>query len=165
MRKILAEKISEQVHDWGHRGLVDDELHARLLRRYSADVSQGRVLLSWLGFFALFMLGSSVLGLIGLALGEAARLLAPFVVAAISWLLWKRGAEMATDPEQRFPISGAVLVTAGLIAAFATLVMLYGLIGGDDFAYAIPAIGILITGMAVFAAYWYGLRWPLTLGV
>ena len=165
MRRIVAEKIADQVHDWGHNGLVDGDLLSRLLARYSTDVTLGRVFLSWLGFIALFMLGMSVLGFIGMALGSLARFLAPFVIGGISWLLWKKGVGMATEPEQRYPTSGAVLVTGGLIGAFAAIIMLYDLTGGDSYRYTIPTVGIVVAGAAIFTAYRYGLRWPLALGV
>ena len=46
MRRIVAEKIADQVHDWGHNGLVDGDLLSRLLARYSTDVTLGRDILN-----------------------------------------------------------------------------------------------------------------------
>lgn len=165
MRRIVAEKIAAEIHEWGHKGLIGEDLQARLTHRYSTDVTLGRLFLNWLGFVALFMLGMSVLGFIGMALGDVARVLAPFVIGGIAWLLWRKGVDMATDPEQRLPTSGAVLVTGGLIGAFAAIVMLYDLTGGENYRYATPTIGIVVAGAAIFTAYRYGLRWPLALGV
>ena len=65
MRKIVADKVAEQVAEWGHRGLIDGELLGQLQSRYETDVSVGRVLLRWLAFLAMAMLGMSVLGFLG----------------------------------------------------------------------------------------------------
>ena len=55
MRIIEAEKLADQISDWGHRGLIDNELLAVLKTRYSTDVTLGGTLLRWLGFLAVKM--------------------------------------------------------------------------------------------------------------
>jgi len=165
MRKIVAEKISGQVADWSHKGLIDAELFSVLSARYRSDVSMGRVFVRWLGFFAVTMLGMSVLGFIGMTMGEASQYLAPFVLGAAAYVLWTKGVEMATDPQQRYATSGAVLVTFSLLVAFSALMTAYLVIGGESGQYAVPTIMALTAGAAVFTAYRYGLRWPLMLGV
>lgn len=165
MRKIVAEKLTDQISDWGHRGLISGELLAILKTRYSTDVTLGRILLRWLGFLAVFMLGMSVLGIISMALGEVALYLAPFVLAAVAYFMWINGTKMATDPEQHYPTSGAVLVTVGLLAGFAALVMLYQLFDGSGMQNVAPYMMLIVGAAAFLTAYRYGLRWPLTLGV
>ncbi len=165
MRKIVAEKLTDQISDWGHRGLIDDELLAVLKSRYSAEVTRGRILLRWLGFLAVFMLGMSVLGAIGIAMGELALYIAPILTAGIACFTWTRGVKMATDPEQHYPTSGAVLVTVGLLAGFASLVMLIPLFDIPAYNNLVPYMMFATGAVAIFTAYRHGLRWPLALGV
>lgn len=165
MGKAVAERMADHVADWHHRGLIDDDLAALLRRRYSVDVTLGRVFLRWLGFLAVFMLGMSLLGLIGMALGEVAAYIAPFALGALAYFMWLKGTQLASHPEQRHATSGAVLVTAGLIAAFAAQLMLYTVLGGSRMPSAVPAMMVTVAAAALFTAYRFGLRWPLTLGV
>lgn len=165
MRKIVAEKLSDQISDWGHRGIINNELLAVLQTRYSTDVTLGRILLRWLGFFAVYMLGMSVLGVISMALGEVTLYLAPFALAAIAYYVWAKGVKMATDTEQHYPTSGAVLVTVGLIAGFTVLILLYELLGGSGIEHLVPYMMLVVGAAAFFTAYSYGLRWPLILAV
>lgn len=165
MRKIVAEKLTDQISDWGHRGLINIELLTILKTRYSTDVTLGKILLRWLGFLAVFMLGISILGVISMALGEVALYLAPFVLAAVAYFMWIKGTKMATDHEQHYPTSGAVLVTVGLLAGFSALVMLYELFDGTGMLNVAPYLMLIVGAAAFFTAYRYGLRWPLTLGV
>lgn len=165
MRNVLAEKVSEQISQWGHRGLIDDQLLALLKARYRSDEAMLGLLLRWLGFFAVWLLGASVIGFIGLSMGKVAEYLIPFVLLAFSFYMWRKGTRMAVDPEQRHPLTGAVLVTVGLIAAFAALLALYALLGGGSMRLAGPILMLVIAGAAFFTAYRYGLRWPLILGV
>jgi hypothetical protein len=165
MRKVVAEKVAGEIAEWGHRGLVDSELIAQLQERYSIDITMGSVLLRWLGFFAVALLAMSVLGLIGMSMGKAAQYLAPFILGALAAGLWIKGTQMASDPLQRFPTSGAVLVTFALFAVFSSLITAYGVFGGDEWRYAVPVLMMVTAATAFFTAYRYGLRWPLILAV
>lgn len=165
MRKVIAEHIANQVGEWGHRGLIDSELTDRLKRRYATDVTMGGVLLRWLGFLAAAMLGSSLLGLLATTFSGLAIYLAPVFFGGLAYLLWRSGTRLASDPEQHYPTSGAVLVTAGLMAGFAALTSAYELTGGAGLENALPWLMLVIGGAAIFTAYRYGLRWPLILGV
>jgi len=165
MRKVVAEKIAGQVANWSHSGLIDAELSAILEARYAINVTMGRVLLRWLGFLAVTMLGMSVLGFIGMTLGEASQFLAPIALGAAAYVLWTKGAAMATEPEQRYPTSGAVLVTFSLMVGFAALMTALVVFGGEDSLSAVTIVMILTSGAAVYTAYRFGLRWPLLLGV
>lgn len=165
MRKVIAEKVAAEIAEWGHRGLIDSALLEQLNERYSVDITMGSVLLRWLGFLAVALLAMSVTGLIGMSLGKAAQYLAPLLLAALAIGLWIKGTQMASDPLQRFPTSGAALVTVGLITAFSALLMTYGVFGGDNWRYAVPVLMLVTGGIAIFTAYRYGLRWPLVLAV
>ena len=165
MRKIVAERIAGQVADWSHNGLIGAELFSILNERYQSDVSMGRVFVRWLGFLAVTMLGMSVLGFIGMTMGEASQFVAPFVLGGAAYVLWIKGVEMATDPQQRYATSGAVLVTFSLLVVFSALMTAYLVFGGESGRYSVPTIMALTAGAAVFTAYRYGLRWPLLLGV
>lgn len=165
MRRPVAEYLAGQAAEWRHRGLIDDELAQTLRQRYAVDASMARVLLRWLGFIALFLLGSSVLGLIGLSLGEVAAYVVPVALGGVAWLAWYQGLRLATDPAQHHATSGVVLVTIGLLAGFAAVAMLYWVLGGRDPELALPAIMALAAGAALVTAYRHGLRWPLLLGV
>lgn len=155
----------DQVSDWAHRGLIDNELLCVLQARYSTDISMGRILLRWLGFLAVFLIGMSLLGFIGLSLGEATLNLAPFVIGGMAFFMWIKGVRMATDPQQRYATSGAVLVTISLLALFATMAIIHLLLERRDLDAIVPYL-MLLTGVAAFfTAYRYALRWPLTLGI
>lgn len=165
MRKIIAKQLADQVADWGHRGLIDKDLSTLLNRRYSVDASMRQLLLRWLGFLAAFMLGMSVIGLVSMSLGEIAAYISPFAVGVLGYCLWLKGTRMATDPEQQYPTSGAVLVTVGLICLFAAQLLLYAVFGGRDIQFVFPAMMLITAAAAFFTAYRFGLRWPLVLGV
>jgi hypothetical protein len=111
------------------------------------------------------MLGMSVLGFIGMGMGEAAQYLAPFVLGGAAYVLWIKGVAMAADPEQQYPTSGAVLVTFSLMVGYAALMTAYLVFGGENLRYSLPITLAITSGAAVFTGYRYGLRWPLLLGV
>jgi len=165
MRRITAEKIADQVSEWGHRGLIGPDLTQLLKQRYAVDATLGGVLLRWLGVIAVALLGASFLGFLSLSVGELALYLALVVLAVLAWVMGRKGVEMATEPRQRFATSGHVLVTASLLAAYAVLVLAYSLMGGSDFASAGPWMLAVVSAGAVLTAYRHGLRWPLVLGL
>lgn len=165
MRTIVSGKIAGEVSEWRHRGLIDDRLAECLAARYDVNISAGRVLLRWLGFFGLLMLCASMLGLVGMAMGELLEILAPVLLSAFAGFLWLRGAQLAADPEQRYPLSGAALLTAGIFgaqSAFMLLIINTGISLPDG---GLPVITLLFSAGAIYTAYRYGLRWPLLLGV
>jgi hypothetical protein len=165
MRKVLAEKVSDQISEWGHRGLVDDNLLTLLKSRYRSDEAMFANLLRWLGFLGVWLLSASIIGVVSMSMGRVAEYLMPIVLLVFSYYLWRKGTRMSVDPEQRHPVTGAVLVTVGLIAAFGALLALYALLGGRSMRLAGPIMMFLVAGAAFFTAYRFGLRWPLILGV
>ena len=165
MRPIVAEKIAGQITEWGHRGLIDSALGARLQQRYQTELTLGQVLLRWLGFFALFMLGTSVLGLVGMVMGDLMMPIASVLLGVVAGAMWLKGATMAADPQQLYPMSGAVLLTTGLIGGLGAFALLYGAVGGNSHNQVFPVIMLLVAGGAFGTAYRYGLRWPLVLAM
>lgn len=165
MRALTAERISREISEWTHQGLIDEALGERLAQRYDSAGRYRDVLMRWLGFFALFLLGSSILGVLGLALGELAEVAAPVVMAMVSGLAWTRGARMAADPLQRYPLTGQILLTAGLLGALATGALINELAGIARLGNAMPVLMMAVAVASVATAYRFGLRWPLVLGL
>ncbi|MGB7302680.1 MAG: hypothetical protein WBD13_00265 [Burkholderiaceae bacterium] len=165
MRKAVAAKIVNEVANWGHAGHVDAGLLKTLQARYGSDITARQVLLRWLGFLALFWLGSSVFGLIGFLLGPLALYLAPFILGGLAFVSWKYGVKLATDPSQHFATSGAVLVTFSFLLMFGALATAYGASGADNWRFVIP-VGMCLTAVgAIITAYRFSLRWPLLIAV
>jgi hypothetical protein len=165
MRAATKAKIVQQVHEWSHARLIDAGLADILLKRYEGGPTALSTALRWLGFFALFLFAQGVLGLIGLMLGEAAIWFAVLLVAAVSAVAWHFGKRFVTDPEQRYPTSGAVLLTAGLIGVFGTLASAFFAAGGEDFGAVYPTFMLVTAAAALATAYRYALRWPLVVGL
>jgi hypothetical protein len=165
MRKAVAEKIADEVAEWGHSGLIDADLQAVLNSRYASEITLGHIFVRWLGFIALMLLAASVLGFIGTMVGEAAAYLAPPILGGAAFILWQKGTAMAVDPTQRYATSGAVLVTFSLFVGFAAMMIFYGLAGGDSNRFAVPVMMLVVSAAALLTAYRFGLRWPLLVGI
>jgi len=165
MRARTKIKVAQEVLNWRHEGLISPEVAQLLATRYETGASLMSTALRWLGFFAVLLLGMSILGLIGLALGEAALYIAPFLLAALSAAAWYFGVQMASNPEQRYPLSGAALLTVGLIGGFGALSLFLLAFAGDVYEEAYPYLMLAIAAAALATAYRYGLRWPLALGI
>ncbi len=165
MKQIIRERLAQEICNWGHEGLINPKQQEMLARRYQVHASLGHVLLRWLGFFALFMLGSSLLGLIGMALGPAATHVAPFVIIGFGAAMWWQGVRFATEPLQRYPISGSVLLTAAFIAILGGLAMMMALFDAQFDRELWSVLMLLTAGLAATTAYRYGLRWPLGLAI
>jgi hypothetical protein len=165
VQAATKEKIAQEVLDWRHEGLIDRDLATLLSARFEVGPRLLSTALRWLGFFALLLFSMSVLGLIGMALGSAAIPFAPLLVGALSGAAWYSGVRMAADPERRFPTSGAVLLTGGLVGLFGTLALAFFAYGDHDFDPVYPAFMLVTALAAVATAYRYSLRWPLALGI
>ncbi len=165
MRKVVSEKLLAEVADWAHRGLISGEQRDQITPRYQDDVTIGRVLLRWVGFFGVFLLGASILGFLGLTMGVAAQYAAPVVLAVAAYFMWTHGVRLATDPLQYYATSGAVLVTVGLITFAAALFAAFSLAETRIDHVTVAFLMLIVAGSAFFTAYRYALRWPLLLGV
>ncbi|HRD49153.1 MAG: hypothetical protein JNK95_03035 [Candidatus Competibacter sp.] len=163
MRAITRDLLTREAVDWHQQGLIDHSLLDDLLARYE---SRGRflaALLKWLGLFAIFQLGLSVLAFIALASESA--LVAAILLSGISVGLWIFGVRLATHPRQLHPFTGSVLVTASLAAAFGVFILLNMALGGGIEGQTIPMILLLTGVLATLTAYRYHLRWPLLLAL
>jgi hypothetical protein len=165
MLTATKDKIALEVAEWRNAGLIDNALAATLAERFETGPRLLSTALRWLGFFAMFMFVMSILGLVGMTLGEAALQIAPFLLGALSAAAWFFGVRMATDSTQHYPTSGAVLVTAGLAGIFGALTLLFFTLGGENFEPVYPGFMAVTAAAAVATAYRYGLRWPLALGI
>jgi uncharacterized membrane protein len=165
MRKAVTEKLATDVAEWGHQGLISDDVQQVLLTRYSVDETLGRVLLRWLGFIALLLLASSVLGFISNLVGDGALYLAMPLLGGLAYELWRRGTAMAIDPAQRYATSGAVLVTLSLFVAIGPLALFIEIFDIEYGRTTTPIVMLIISALALFTAYRHGLRWPLLIGV
>ena len=165
MRKAVAEKLSTQIAEWGHKGLISDSVQGVLLERYAADQTLGRVLLRWLGFLSVLLLASSMLGFVGLLVGGAAIYLAVPLLGCFAYMLWIKGTSMAVDPLQRYATSGAVLVTFSLFVGLGGLVTLVEILGLGDSRLTLPVLMLVVSAAGGFTACRYGLRWPLLIAV
>lgn len=165
MRAGTKLKIAQEVLNWRHEGLIDSKLAELLASRYEAGASLMSTALRWLAFFAVMSLGMSVMSLVGMALGEAALFVAPFLLGGLSIAAWYFGVQMASNPEQRFPLSGTLLATAGLIGLFGAMTVFFFAFGGEEYDTVYPYLMLVIAAASIATAYRYGLRWPLTLGI
>ena len=165
MRKAVASKVVNEVAQWGHTGHIDAPLLKTLMQRYDSGVTMGNLALRWLAFLAIFWLGMSILGTIGLVIGTVAIYIAPFVLAALGIAAWIFGVKLATEPSQRFATSGAVLVTVSFLFAFAAMAAGFEITGLEKWRVAIPVIMGLVALCAIATAYRFSLRWPLLIGL
>lgn len=163
MRSITHDLLTREATDWHQQGLIDRPMLELLLERYARRGEFLAALLKWLGLFAIFQLGLAVLAFIAL-MSESAGV-AAVLLGGVSAGLWYFGVRMATDPRRLHPFTGAVLVTAGLAAAFGTFVLLHIALGGESEGRTIPTIMLLTGVLGALTAYRYHLRWPLLLAL
>jgi hypothetical protein len=165
VRRETCERLAREVADWAHQGLIGDDLARTLAGRYAVPGGRQRLLLKWLGFFALFMLGAGLLSSIGLAVASVSPFLGGLLLTVLAGALWMPGVKMATDPSRRFPVAGSVLLTVGLIAVYGAVSVLYLAAGGSRYSDAFPGFLIATGILALATAYRYRLRWPLLLAL
>ena len=66
MRAEIRQKIVQEIFDWRHDGLIDAATAEILAERCAGGPGMLSTLLRWLGFFAVFLLAASILGLVGM---------------------------------------------------------------------------------------------------
>lgn len=161
----MRERMAAEAAAWRHGGLIDDGLAGLLEQRYAPQPGVGQMLLRGLGLLALLLLALSVLSAVGWFVDAASPLLGGIMVLALGVAAWYPGARMASDATQRHGITGSVLITFGLVAAYAGLSLIYLAGGGDRYSDIFPSF-MFVTSAAAFAtAYRFSLRWPLFLGL
>jgi uncharacterized membrane protein len=163
MRQATARLLAAESADWLHRGLIDLALADRLGRRYDRRGAAMASLVTWLGLFAMLLLGGAVLSTIGYMAQSAA--VGVVLLGAVSVGLWFGGVRMATEPAQRHAVTGSALVTIGLAALFGAMALAV-LSVDETLGERSAPIVLLLTGLAgVGTAYRYRLRWPLLLAL
>jgi MFS family permease len=165
MRQELRERLGREVRDWAHEGLITDELAGVLASRYQVTGGRQRMLLKWLGFFAVFWLGAGVLSSIGLAAASASPFAGALIIGIAAAAIWTLGVRLAADPAGRQRVAGSILLTVGLLGGYAALSVFYLAAGGTRYSDAFPAFMIATAAAAFGTAYRYRLRWPLLLAL
>lgn len=161
MRQTTKNKLASHAAEWRHAGLIDDPLAEVLRQRWQPRGGAGVVILKALAIFAVFSLASSVLSFIGMMLHAASPLLAAFFLMMLAVGVWLLGVRMASDPAGRNPLTGQILITFGLSAFLASLVVVLYASGSKDIGRMEFVFVSLLTSAAGFAtAYRYALRWP-----
>lgn len=163
MRPTNNDFLVREVAVWHQEGLIDPALFGILQQRYSQRGAFLATLLKWLGLFAIFQLGLAVLA--SLALLTQSVTVATVLLGSLGIAFWYSGARLATDPHQRYPYTGAILVTASLAAAFGVMVLLYMGTTNQPEHTPIPTFMLLTSALGAFTAYRYRLRWPLLLAL
>jgi len=171
VRKSKAELLVRESADWFHRGLISAEVSKQLGERYDRQGAFLATLGRWLGIFAVLFLGGGVFLL--MAMSGASPLANGVVLLVAAVMSWAVGIRMATSKVNPFPVTGAALVTFGLIALFGALALMlvsYNclfLISCNSHAIdrLIPTLMLIVAACAAATAYGYALRWPLFLAV
>ena len=156
--------MADEAAKWRNLGLIDDRQADLLAERYDARGSARNILLKWLGFFGMFMLGSAVLGFVGVIVADSGyavpAVLLTIVAGAVGWI----GARLAVDPRRRYPVVGSALLTVSLIMVYGALLLFVGAFDGD--LERLFGVLLLVIAAAAFAvAYGFRLRWPLLLAL
>ncbi len=163
MRRSVQDKLIAEIHDWHRGGIIDASVSERLAARYGRRDWLGAAL-KWLGLFAVVLLGAAVLSAIAMAINDSPLAMAVLLGAAAA-LSGYFGVRMATDPAQRHPVSGSILVTVALLAVYGCMSLVYVATGGDRYGNAMPLLMLITAAAAGATAYRFMLRWPLLLGL
>jgi hypothetical protein len=163
MQATRSELLARECADWHHLGLIGGALSERLGQRYEREESALSGLIAWLGFVAAFLIGMAILTLIGMM--SRSTVVGGILLALTASGLWYGGIRLATDPAQRYPVTGSTLVTIGLAAAYGAMVLLTWRQGATFSAWHIGACLIVTGVLSLATAYAYHLRWPLLLAL
>ena len=168
MREEIRHKLAEEIADWRHCGLINDDLASILDKRYEDPGRFLHIILKWLSLFAILLLGGAVIALVGLMV-EGNPLIFSIFLLSVTIAIWFIGKSLVTAPEQQYAFTGSVLITLSLIGLFSSLIgfMLSGDIASSDknIGY-IFLISITVASLAAFfTSYKYHLRWPLLLAL
>ena len=166
MKPTASQLLAQESADWHHRGLISRALSERLGSRYDRPGTVLSGLISWLGLAAVFLLGLAILALV--AMFSDSMAVGAVLLGCAGVALWRIGIKMATDPQQRRPVTGSALVTVGLNAACGAMLLLALAVKGDDVledAAVICAVLSLAAILSAATAYRHYLRWPLLLAL
>lgn len=163
MRAANRILMAREIADWHHSGLIDANTASALEPRYDRQGQMLAAALKWLGLFAIFQLGLSVLSFIAV-MSESEAVGAILLAAASAGTLWW-GIRLATDREARYPTTGAALITVALAGILGTAVLAMMAAGLSPRYHSLSAIMLLTGLLAGLLAYRYSLRWPLMLAL
>ena len=86
MREAVRNYLNAEVTDWYQQGIIGQETRALLAERYDRPGSALSTLIKWLGFFAVYSLGSFVLTFVAaMAQSKTAAAVILFLAAGGSW--------------------------------------------------------------------------------
>jgi hypothetical protein len=157
--------MAQEISDWENVGLINAEQAGLLHQRYDPAPFKGAIFLKWLGLFAIFMLGMSLLGFIGTILASFSPLFSTLCLMAVSYLVMHFGAKLASDKAQKHPFTGQSLLTVGLIGLYASLSSIYLVSGGEKYSNVYGWFMLITSIAAFFTAYHFRLRWPLLIAL
>ena len=165
MNASFKGKMAQEITDWENVGLISSGQAGLLHQRYDPAPFKGAIFLKWLGMFAIFMLGMSLLGFIGTILASFSPLFSTLCLMAVSGLVMYFGARLAADQAQKHPFTGQALLTIGLIGLYASLSSIYLVSGGDKYSSVYGWFMLITSVAAFFTAYHFHLRWPLLIAL
>ncbi len=165
MSSSFKGKLAQEITDWENTGLINTEQSRLLHERYDPRPFSGAIFLKWLGLFAIFMLATSLLGFVGTVLASFSPLFSTLCLLAVSFLIMRAGATLASNKAQKHPFSGQALLTIGLVGLYSSMTAFYLISGGRSWG-AMHSVFLLLTSIAaLLTAYHYHLRWPLLIGL
>jgi hypothetical protein len=159
MREAVRNYLNVKVTDWYQQGVIGEETRALLAARYDRKGGALGTLIKWLGFFAVYLLGSCVLSFIAaMAQSKAAAAVILFLAAGGSWYA---GVSLV----RRFPVpytfTGSLLITVALAALYGALFLS---LDASSLGAAVTLLYVVALA-AAGTAYYYRLRWPLVLAL
>ncbi|TDT44439.1 hypothetical protein DES49_0543 [Halospina denitrificans] len=165
MSRAFKGKMAQEITDWENTGLIGRDLSELLHQRYDPRPFSGALFLKWLGLFAIFMLALSFLGVVGTILASVSPVFSALCLMAVSGGVLYFGARLASDKQQKHPVTGQALLTIGLVGFYSSMTTIY-LINSDR-PYADVHAWLLLIGSAaaLVTAYHFRLRWPLLIGL
>lgn len=162
LKKTHTEILLNEIALWRQEQRIDAATAERLAQRYQQSSSSRSVFLRWLGLGSVLLLTGALLSVAGLRTRSTS--LPAFLIAAVAVALLYLGGRVTRDPRSSYRITGAALITLGLVAVCSAVTLFAA---DDTFGQRVPIrLGLQLTAMASLGiAYRYALRWPLMLGV
>ena len=160
MREAVRNYLNVQVTDWYQQGIIGEETRALLAARYDRKGGALGTLIKWLGFFAVYFLGSFVLTFIAaMAQSKAAAAVILSLAAGGSWYA---GVRLVRRFPVTYTITGSLLITVALAALYGAFFL--SLEASSSLGEAVTLLYVVAVA-AAGTSYYYRLRWPLVLAL